>query len=274
MFVVTDIKELVKQKLEAFEKIQPDFEESFHFVQEIHGQRRFTVFPVANSVRYLHALWVCECKDRLLSIYKNIQRYEGRHCLELLRAWQEGNTADVVDFLNRKLDMIPLPGITRQLQEARQMGADDGLVRRLKHGRLVMLNRGMNLLHALDAIFALPEDDLMKEMHVACMQYGHHPEQIEKQLAEMETELYAYVPHQMLAQRNMAVMNKMGVTVMTKPTDQPGNRSWRVLPPEEPLSPFAEHLIEGYVELTSPLHNNPRGDRFVDRPERSDVEEV
>ena len=58
-----------KQKLEAFERLQSEFEASFHFVQEVHGQRRFSAFPVMETVHYLHALWVCECKDRLLSVY-------------------------------------------------------------------------------------------------------------------------------------------------------------------------------------------------------------
>jgi hypothetical protein len=177
----------------------------------------------------------------------------------------------MVEFLQRKLDMLPLPDITRQLQEARRQGGDYGLIRRLEHGRLIMLNRGMNLLHAFDAIFALPEDDLMAQVREACKLYGHQLGQIEQQLAEMDNPIYAYVPHQMLAQCNMAVMNKLGVEVMIRPTDQPGERSWRVLAPTEPMSPFAEHVIEGYQELTSPQHNNPKGDRFVDRPERSDT---
>jgi hypothetical protein len=271
MTTTPNIKELVNQKLEAFERIRDDFEVSFRFVQDVHGQQRFPTFPVSYSVHYLHALWVCECKDRLLSVYKNIQRYEGKLCLELLRGWQEGNTAEVAEFLQRKLDMLPLPDITRQLQEARRQGGDYGLIRRLEHGRLIMLNRGMNLLHAFDAIFALPEDDLMAQVREACKLYGHQLGQIEQQLAEIDSPIYAYVPHQMLAQCNMAVMNKLGVNVMIRPTDQPGERSWRVLAPTEPMSPFAEHVIEGYQELTSPQHNNPKGDRFVDRPERSDT---
>ena len=268
------MQNLINQKLEAFDQLQSEFEASFHFVQAVHGQRRFSSFPVADSVRYLHALWVCECKDRLLSIYKNITRYEGHLCLELLRGWQEGEIADVVAFLQRKLDGLPFADLTRQVHEARYRHKDDGLARRLVHGRLVLLNRGMNLMQALDAIFALPEDEVLREVQVACAQYGHHPSQIERQLAEMESLLYSYVPHQMLAQRNMAVMNKLGVNVMTRPTDLPGERSWRVLEPTEPMGPFAEHVIEGYLELTSPLHNNIRANRFVDRPERSDVTEV
>ncbi len=72
-----------------------------------------------------------------------------------------------------------------------------------------------------------------------------------------------------MAQRNIAVMNKMGVNVITMPSDQPGQRSCRVLEPTEPMRPYAEHLIEGYLELTLPAHNNILGLRFVDHPERS-----
>src|SRR5438270_532872 len=194
-------QELIHQKLEAFEQIETDFEASFRFMQDMHGQKRFEALSVADTVHYLHALWVCECKDRLLSVYKNIERYEGRRCLELLLAWQEGETADVVEFLNHKLDMLPIPDITRQIQEIRRRGDDTGLMQRLEHGRLVMLNRGMNLLHALDAIFVLAPGELVKEVRVECMQYGHPPGQIEKQLTAMETQLYAYVPHRVLAQR-------------------------------------------------------------------------
>src|SRR5207237_2564292 len=271
MATTSAMQELVNEKLAAFERLQPEFEACFHFVQLVHGQQRFNKFPLVNAVRYLHSLWVCECKDRLLSIYKNIERYEGRYCLELLRLWQEGDNTDVVAFLHRKLDMLPFADITRQYHEAVQQGGDYGLARRLAHGRLIMLNRGMNLMHALDAIFALPEDQLVKEVHVACERYGHQPSQIKRQLTEMESPLYAYVHHQMLANHNMVVMNKLGVDVMNKPTDQPGQRSWRVIEPTEPLSPFAEHIIAGYQELVSPLHNNIRGDRFIDLPERSDT---
>jgi hypothetical protein len=268
------VPELIKQKLKAFKQLQSEFEASFRFAQDVQGQKRFPAFPVDHTVRYLHALWICECKDRLLSIYKNIQRYEGHYCLELLRGWQEGDTAGVVTFLHGKLDMLPLPDITRQLQEVRLRQSRDGLLERLEHGRKIMLNRGFNLFHALDAIFALPDNELIAQVQAACTQYEHAPAQIEQQLAEMETPLYSYMPHQLLARQNMIVMNKLGIDVMNKPADQPGQRSWRVLKPTEPLSPFAEHVILGYQELTSPLHNNIRGDRFVDRPERSDEMEV
>ncbi|HVB72987.1 MAG TPA: hypothetical protein VNE38_05475 [Ktedonobacteraceae bacterium] len=266
---------IVSQKLATFDQMQAEFEVSFRFVQEVHGQKRFDTFPVELTVRYLHAFWMCECKDRLLSIYKNIERYEGRYCLELLAAWQEGETAPVVLFLQRKLDTMPFADLTRQIHEAHRHGGNYGLEQRLLHGRLTLLNRGMNLLHALDAIFALPdEQQLVKEVQVACERYGHTPSQIDRLLASMDLPIYAYVPHQALAKRNMVVMNKLGANVMSKPVDQPGNRSWRVLEPVEPMSPFAEHIIFGYQELTSPQHNNIRRNRFVDLPARSGTKTV
>ncbi len=70
MTTTQPMQELVKQKLKAFEQLQVEFETCFPFVQDVHGLKRFSAFPVADSVRYLHALWICECKDRLLSIYK------------------------------------------------------------------------------------------------------------------------------------------------------------------------------------------------------------
>ena len=274
MATTQPMQELVKQKLAAFEQLQPEFEACFPFVQDVHGLKRHVAFPIAESVHYLHALWVCECKDRLLSIYKNISRYEGRECLELLRGWQEGNTADVIAFFNRKSDMLPLADLTRRIHEAHQQGEEDGLVQRLIHGGHILLNRGMNLMQALDAIFSQPEDELIQEVQAACTRYGHRPEQIEQQLADMDAPLYSYVPHQSLAQCNMVVMNKMGVNVTSKPADLPGQRSWRVLEPTVPSGPYAQHIIEGYIELTSPYFNNIMGDRFIDHPEPGENVEV
>lgn len=268
------IQELVRQKLDAFEQLTPAFVECFPFVQQVHGQRRFSTFPVAQTVFYLHSLWVCECKDRLLSIYKNIERYEGVYCLELMRRWQEGMTADVVDFLNRKLDLLPLSDLTRQIHEARLAGADDGLVRRLMGGRGTLLNRGMNLMQMCDAIFALSEEQLLDEVRAACQQYGHQLEQIEQQVAQFDEPLYAHVTSQALAQRNMEVMNRMGVQVMSRPADQPGERSQRVLEPTKEPHSFAEQVIEGYVEMTAPWRNNAREVRFGHYPERSEERTV
>jgi len=274
MTTTQPMQELVKQKLKAFEQLQVEFETCFPFVQDVHGLNRFSAFPVADSVRYLHALWVCECKDRLLSIYKNIPRYEGRQCLELLQSWQQGEIADVVAFLDQKLDMLPFADLTRRIHEAQQQGQADGLAQRLIHGRHILLNRGMNLMQALDVIFALPEDELVRQVQAACAQYEHRPEQIEQQLVDMDGPLYAYMPHQSLAQRNMVVMNKMGVNVTSKPADRPGHRSWRVLEPTVPTGPYAQQIIEGYLELTSPLFNNIKDDRFIDHPEPGENVEI
>src|SRR6266480_298128 len=132
---------------------------------------------------------------------------------------------------------------------------------------LNLLNRSMNLMQVLDAIFALPEEDLRFEVRDACAIYGHTRSQIELQLAEMFDPLYSYVPTRLLAQRNMLVMNKLGVNVMTLPTDRPGERTWKVAPSTEPMPSFAMQTIEGYLEMVSPLHNNIKRERFVDRPE-------
>lgn len=255
---------LAKQKLTAFEQLKPEFEANFHFVQEVHGQRRFAAFPVAETVHYLHALWVCECKERILSVYTNIGRYEGQQCLALLQGWQAGETAAVVAFLQRKLGGLPFADLTRQIQEARSLGqADEGLLQRLVHGRLVLLNRDMNLIQALDSIFSLPENDLISEVQVACVHYGHARSQIDQQLAEVEYPLFSYSPHQLLAQRNMQVMNTLGINVMTLPTDLPGERSWKVVAATESPRPFAESIIRGYLTLLS--RNNLRRHRFVDQ---------
>ena len=266
METTIQIPELVKQKLAAFERIQPEFEECFRFNQAVHGQKRFSSFSVGQVVYYLHALWMCDCKDYLLSIYKNIRRYEGRRCLELLRTWQEGRSSDVVDFLHYKLDMLPFGDLTAQIEEARSQQHDEKLAQRLEHGRMVILNRCLNLMHALDAIFSLSQDDLLSEIRPACEQYGHAPAQIERQLAEMETAIYTYRPHQLLARQNMIVMNRLDVDVLSRSGDQSGKRSEEELSPTEPLAPFAEQVIEGYLPLLAPMYNNVQGVRFVDQP--------
>lgn len=262
---------LAQQKLAAFERIRPEFEASFRFVQDVHGQQRFATFPVHETVHYLHALWVCECKDRLLSVYKNITRYEGTRCLMLLQHWQTGENAEVIDFLQQKLDGMPFAELTRQIEAVQRARQPDGhTVRRLVHGRSILLNRGMNLMQALDAIFLLAESDLREAVQAACVSYGHRPDQLEQQLVAMADPLYAYAPHQNLARLNMQLMNALGMTVMSAPGDLPGTRSERVLAPlRHSHQPFAEHMVAGYVELIAPYYNNLRGHRFFDRVESS-----
>lgn len=266
------IPAIVRQKLEAFEQLREEFKQCFRYVQEVHGQRRFTAIPLAETVRYMHALWVCECKGRLLSVagrgLRPGKEDEGELCLQLLRGWQqEQDTASVVDFLSWKLDMLPLAGITRQLHEARSENTGEGFIHRLEHGRAILLNRGMHLMLMLDSIFILPEEELVGQVAMACGQYGHTPEEIEQQLEQIKTAIYSYVPHPLLAQQNMTVMNELGVDVMQRPADLPGERSWKVLvpvvPEKEPQEPFAEHVVPGYIDLTSPEHNNVLGLRFI-----------
>jgi hypothetical protein len=132
-----------------------------------------------------------------------------------------------------------------------------------------MLNRGINLIHLLDAIFTLPPDQLTTKVQEACVHYGHQPDQLTQQLEALRSPLYSYVPHQTLAQRNMIVMNSLGIRTMTK-HDLPEYRTDRVLSPQESPRPFAEEVIEGYQELTSPTHNNTKEVPFVDRPEHTE----
>jgi hypothetical protein len=259
--------QLVEQKLVAFAQIQPEFKASFRFLQDIHGQVRLPSLSVADCVRYLHARWICESKSLLLSVSKTVKEYEGRRCLELLLLWQERqDTASIVTFLYEKLDMLPIADITRQIQYVRNSKQDASLLARLEHGRLVMLNRGFHLLQALDAIFTLSEEDLLQAVKEACTHYSHLPSQIERQLELLNAPLYSYVPHQTLAQKNMLVMNALGLDVTSQPAGQPINRSRKVNMAQEVLPPYAEEIIEGYQDMTSTSYNNVLGKRFLDPP--------
>ena len=248
---------IVQQKLAAFEQLEPEFEQCFQFLEEVHGLKRFSVFPVEYTVRYLHALWMGECKTCLLSVARTVKVYEGRLSLELLQHWQEdGDTASVVGFLTRKLDTLPLEDISRQIQIAQRVHRNDNLAKRLVYGRMIMLNRGMNLLRALDSIFALSEDKIQYAVSMACERYGHRPAQITQQLQELESPLFAFAPHQVLAQRNMLVMNKLGVSILSQSQDQPDQRSPHVSNLTALLPPFAEHIVQPYLDMTSSNHNN------------------
>ena len=185
---------------------------------------------------------------------KNIHRYEGRRCLELLHSWQAGHNVEIVAFLTNKLDMLSFTDITARLEEACNQQGESALADRLQHGRLVLLNRGMNLLHALEALFSLSGEALLQEVRAACRQYNHSPAQIKAQLAELEAPLYTYRPHQLLARQNMVVMNRLDVDVLAQPTDMPGTRTWYSASPTELLAPFAEQVISGYLALSAPLY--------------------
>ncbi|GHO59142.1 PAS domain-containing sensor histidine kinase [Ktedonobacter robiniae] len=247
---------LVTQKLEAFERLQSEFEASLGFIQDVHGQQRFSAFPVAETVHYLHALWICACKDHLLNVSTHSRRYEGNTCLGLLQGWQEGKTAAVVAFLERKLDGLAFAGLTRKIETAATvLPPHEDLAQRLAHGRLVLLNRRMNLLRALDAIFALSEHDLLQEVHAASVYYGHTPQQIEQQRAEQDDVRSSSVLHPLLAQRNMVVMNTIGTHVITQQVAGGRARFWRAVTPTDPSRPFAEYLMRTYQEQTSRSQN-------------------
>jgi hypothetical protein len=239
---------LTQDKLAAFQSLEAEFIDCFRFVQTIQGQERLTECSVPQTVRLLHALWICECKDSLLSVPFSKGRYEGRLCLELLRGWQEGDTARVVEFLQRKLDNSPYAELTAKVGEAHAKG-DQSLAERLTHGRRVMLNRGFHLMLALDAIFALSDQQLMSEVSSACTQLGHTPHRIGEQLAEMASPLHTYAPNPLLARRNMLVMNELGISVTSASADLPGHRTPRVELPTVPHPPYAEHTVWGEIAV-------------------------
>ncbi len=242
--------ELAARKLAAFGRIEQEFIASFLFVQDVHGQRRFDTFPLADVVRYLLALALCERKDRLLSVLKNIERYDGARCLRLLRGWQQGETAAVVDFIHTKLDNQPFAEVSRQIEQAARTG-DARMAHRLASGRIVLLNRNFNLSHALDAIFALEPEPLRAEVCALCERASATPEELTAQLAELESDLYAYAPSAALARRNMLVMNRLGMRMGNASGERPGERSWRVVASITPEPPWAEEAIPGEMTLTS-----------------------
>jgi hypothetical protein len=253
---------VIVEKLAKFEGIADDVLANFPFVQDVHGQRRFTSFPIEATVHYLHALWICDCKDMLLSVpnlgrrrkgsHDRFERYEGQRALELLAEWQEGRTADVISFLELKLDYAPFRQITRSFDEAARNG-DTARMRRLAHGRNVLLNRARNLERALTAIFALSADRLVREVRAACAVYGHTIEQCARQLAEMREPEYEYIPHPALARRNMLLMNALGVTVTDNSADRPGHRTPTVQAPTMPQPGYAEHVVDTITMVDLPL---------------------
>lgn len=260
---------LITEKIVAFDALRAEFESCFSYIEGMHGQKRFTSISAGSSVLYLHALWVCDRKDHLLSIPRTTGRYEGHRCLELLRDWQHGETAPVVAFLQEKLNLLDFAGLTRQRQEA--IGAGDmALAERLTHGRAVLLNRGFNLHVALDALFTLPDDELMRQVRAACARYGHAPEAIPAQLADYSSAVYSYVPHPQLARYNMVVMNALGVRVTENPADLPGRRTGAVDASALPAAPYAEEVIPGEIELSGMAHNNPQDLDLANPPPGAD----
>jgi hypothetical protein len=262
---------LIAQKLDAFERIRDDFVASFQFAQEIQGQKRFGSLTIADAVRYLRAQWIIECKDRLLSVPRSTRQKEGQDCLRLLATWQDGATASVVAYLHNRLDMEPFASITQQIQDAEMAASPPAqqpvLVERLRHGRLVMLNRSANLLLLFDALFAPGEAELIAQVRAICANEGLGPEAIAGLLAGFGTPLYAYRPHPALARRNMVIMNDLGMSAIVRPDALPASRTWRLNAARTIESAYAEASIADYQELTAPGHNNLLGVRFVDRPD-------
>lgn len=272
MAATRPVPALIEEKLAAFSSIESAFEASFQFVQEVQGQRRFTAFPIAYTVGYLHALCVCDRKDRLLSIPRMGDRYEGERCLNLLRNWQSGRSAELVDFLQRKLNGLPYAEVSRQLETARMGSELSAVALHLERGRLVLLHRGINLHLALEPIFTLRDHEVIQQVREACAHYGHTPEQIDEQLRELQGPVYTFVRHPALAQRNMVLMDRVGVRTASGVGVVSNREGEPVYSPPTAEGAFAEHMIEGYVVLTAPDHNNPAGVRFVDRPELSQSE--
>ena len=251
------VDELTARKLEAFGRLEKEFELSFAMVQDLHGERRFEALSLDLVVRYLHSLWVCECKDWLLSIPKTIPRYDGGASLQALLAWQRGDELTVIAFLERKLDGLTFIPLTRYLQEARDRG-DDTLAERLAHGRMILLNRAFNLAAALDNLFSTTTDEAARQVRDAAKRLGHTPEAIEWQLAEFKTPLYSYAPHPALARRNMQVMNRLGVLLTDTEPDRPGERTAKVEAPDLPFKPYAQEAIANEHTLSSMADNNPK----------------
>lgn len=256
------IPPLVREKLAAFDRMARAFQAGFAYVEQMHGQRRFSRVPVSATVRYLHSLWLCDRKDALLSVPQTRPRYDQRRALNLLLAWQEGDIASVVAFLEHKLDMLPFAQLTRHLQEAqqeaqqRQPAAEDAaVVDRLRHGRAILINRGLNLHHALEAIFALPADQLAAEVRIACARRGHAPERIREQQEVLDTPLYSYRKHPALARRNMLAMNRAGVDGADSPPDRPGGRTARVSPAGRPLPAYADVPLAHQIAFTPPPYS-------------------
>jgi hypothetical protein len=248
---------VITDKLSTFEYLSKDFQTSFAYVQNVQGQRRFSSFSIASTVRYLHALWICECKDLLLSVPRTTSsRYQGRRALTLLRRWQQGEIGDVVAFLEDKLALVPFADITNRVQAAGR-SRDETLQRRLAHGRWVLLNRAWNREHALEVIFMFSPEALKQQVRAACAQYGHRVDEIEAQLARLHTPLYACIRHPALAQRNMVLMNALGVRVTDNIADRPGQRTDRIQPSKLPYQPYAEQVIDGATTLVSKWSNNP-----------------
>jgi hypothetical protein len=177
--------------------------------------------------------------------------------LQALRAWQKGDEATAIAFIERKLDGLNFAMLSRRLREARDAG-DAALAERLAHGRTILLNRAYNLNAALDAIVAATPEEAARQVSEASARFGHTPDAIERQLADFKTPLYSYTPHPALARRNMQMMNRLGVRGADTDADRPGERTSNVEASNLPLAPYAQEVIVNEHTLSSMADNNPK----------------
>jgi hypothetical protein len=233
--VAGEVSDLARRKLEAFARIEHDFMASFRFVEEVHGQRRFAASSVADTVRYLRALSICERKDLLLSVPNTIHRYEGARSLELLRDWQEGHTAGVVAFLQHRLGEQPFGELSQRIEVA-EREKNTPAAERLAAGRAILLNRLFTLASALEAIFALEPKRLRAEVRAACKRLDYTRAEIERHIADQRLDIYTYAPHPALARRNMLLMNHISAMIVDASHAQR---------PAHPFAPYAETVIAG-----------------------------
>jgi hypothetical protein len=94
----------------------------------------------------------------------------------------------------------------------------------------------------------------MQAVRSACAEAGLDQEAIRRRLDELDARIYTPVGHPALAQRNMLVMNALGVRVSDHGADRPGHRTDRVVLPTMPAGPYAETAIRGELELVPPAH--------------------
>ncbi len=237
---------LIEQKLAAFDALLPEYIASFQFIQALQGQQRLDDFTIDTTVHYLHARWVLECKDRLLGTSGTRSAHEGQHCLVMLARWQTGDAADIIEYLQHHLDTESLGLLSRQIQQVTRSSGDHSAMLPLEQGRRVMLNRNLHFLRLIDTIVATPAELMVQRVLEASERYGHAPAAIAHQLAAFETPLYGPARHFTLAQRNMLLMNEVGTTMIVRPVDRSGHRTWQVTLPTEPPGPFAQAVIPAY----------------------------
>lgn len=247
---------IVREKLAAFDQIEPAFRESFVYVEQMHGEARLNGVSVAGIVHYLHALFLCHVKDALLSVPTTTTRYDRRSALDLLEGWQRGETLPVIAFLEVKLVLPQFVELFGELHGTEDVGDERG-TQRLRHGLQILLNRVHNLTSALETLAGLPQAAIVDEVQGACVEFGHTPDEIRTQREWFANPCYSYMPHPELARRNMLVMNSLGVAVTANPGDLPGERTARVAPGTEPLPSYASNPLPHQRTFSPPPFSTP-----------------